>query len=56
MPEATARAVCPADMAVVPVQPPPHFVLALAWCHGQQPAAVDQFLGYLRCYRDQHAW
>ena len=56
MTEATARAVCPADVAVVPVQPPPQYVIALAWCRGEQPSAVDRFLGYLRSYRDRHAW
>ena len=56
MTEATARAVRPADVAVVPVQPPPQYVIALAWCHGKQPSALDRFLGYLRSYRDQHAW
>jgi len=56
MTEATARAVRPADVAVVPVRPPPQYVIALAWCRGEQPSAVDRFLGYLRSYRDQHAW
>jgi hypothetical protein len=56
MPEATARAVCPADMAVVPVQPPPQCVLALESGSGQQPAPVHRFLSYVRSYRDQHAW
>ena len=56
MPEVTARTVCPADVAVVPVQPPPQYVLALAWCNGQQAAAVDRFLSYVRSYRDQNAW
>ena len=56
MAEATACAVGPADVAVVPVRPPPQYVLALAWCPGQQPAAVHEFLRYLRSYRDWHAW
>ena len=56
MAEATARAVCPADVVVVPVQPPPQYVLALAWCPGQQGAAVHRFLSYLRSYRERHAW
>jgi len=56
MPEATARTVCPADLAVVPVRPPPQYVLALAWCPGQHAAAVCQFLSYLRSYRERHAW
>ena len=56
MPEETARTVCPADVAVVPVQPPPQYVLALAWCHGQQTAATHRFLSFLRSYRDRHGW
>jgi hypothetical protein len=31
---ATARAVRPAHVAVVPIQPPPQYVLALAWRRG----------------------
>jgi DNA-binding transcriptional LysR family regulator len=56
MAEATARAVRPAELAVVPIQPPPQYVLALAWRRGEQAAAADRFLSYLRSYRDQHAW
>ena len=56
MPEVTARTVCPADVAIVLVEPPPQYVLALAWCRGQQPAAVRRFIGYLRSYRERQAW
>jgi LysR substrate binding domain len=56
MAESTARAVCPADVAVVPVKPPPQYVLALAWNPGQQRAAVHRFLSYLRSYGERHAW
>jgi len=56
MPEATTRTVCPADVAVVPVQSPPQYVLSLAWCSSQQAAAVHRFVSYVRSYRDQHAW
>lgn len=56
MAEATARAVCPADVAVVPVQPPPQYAVALAWSPGQQGAAVHRFLSYFRSYRERHAW
>jgi LysR family transcriptional regulator, benzoate and cis,cis-muconate-responsive activator of ben and cat genes len=34
MAEVTARAVGPADVAVIPIQPPPQYVLALAWRGG----------------------
>ena len=56
MAETTAHAVCPDGIAVVPVQPPPHYVLALAWRHDEHAAAAHQLLEYMRRYRDQHAW
>jgi DNA-binding transcriptional LysR family regulator len=56
MAEVTARAACPAGVAVVPVRPPPQYILALAWRRGHQAAAVGRFLSYLRSYRDRHAW
>jgi DNA-binding transcriptional LysR family regulator len=56
MAEATARALCADGIAVVPVQPPPQYVLALAWRPGQQAAAAHRFLAYLRTYRDRHQW
>src|SRR5260221_12046354 len=56
MAEATACAVGPAEVAVVPIQPPPYYVLALAWRHGERAAAAHQFLSYLRSYRDRHSW
>ena len=56
MAESTARAVCPAELAVVPIQPPPQYVLALAWRRDVHGAAAHRFLSYLRTYRDQHAW
>jgi DNA-binding transcriptional LysR family regulator len=56
LPEVTARAVRPSGVAVVPVHPPPQYVLALAWRHDEHAAAVHRFLGYIRSYRDEHAW
>jgi hypothetical protein len=56
MAEPTARAVRPADVAVVPVQPPPQYVLALAARRCEQAVAVHRFLSYLRSHREQHAW
>jgi DNA-binding transcriptional LysR family regulator len=56
MAEATARAVRANGLVVVPVQPPPQYVLALAWRPGEQPAATHRFLAYMRSYRDRHAW
>jgi DNA-binding transcriptional LysR family regulator len=56
MPEATARAVRPAGVAVIPVSPPPQYVLTMVWRRDERSAAVHRFLGYVRSYRDQHAW
>jgi DNA-binding transcriptional LysR family regulator len=56
MAEATARAVRADGVAVVPVQPPPQFVLALAWRHDERAAAARRCVDYLRSYRDRHAW
>lgn len=56
MAEATARAVRANDLAVVPVEPPPQYLLALAWRPGEQSAAAHRFLAYMRSYRDRHAW
>ena len=56
MAEATARALHPAHVAVVPIQPPPQYVLALAWRRDEHAAAAHRFLSYLRSYRDGHSW
>jgi DNA-binding transcriptional LysR family regulator len=56
MAETTARTVCPDGIAVVPIQPPPQYVLALAWRRGEQAATAHRFLAYLRDYRDRHQW
>ena len=56
MAETTARALHADGVAIVPVQPPPQYVIALAWRRDEQAAAAHRFLDYLRCYRDRHAW
>jgi hypothetical protein len=56
MAESTARAVRPAELVLVPIRPPPQYVLALAWRRDEDGAAVHRFLSYLRTYRDQHGW
>src|SRR5258708_12694446 len=55
MAEATACAAGPAEVAVVPIQPPPYYVLALACRHGERAAAPHQFLSYLRSYPHPHS-
>jgi DNA-binding transcriptional LysR family regulator len=56
MAETTARAIRADGVAVVPLEPPPQYVLALAWRHDEQAAAARRCLDYLRSYRDRHAW
>jgi hypothetical protein len=48
-----SRYALPGGLAVVPIPPPPRYVLALAWRAGER-AAARRFLAYLRCYRDRH--
>ena len=54
--EETARAICPPDVAVVPLRPPPRSAIAVAWRHGDQTALLERFLGFVRSYRDAHGW
>lgn len=56
MAEATARAICPPEVAVIPIQPPPQYALALAWRRDDNSPAAHRFLSYMRSYRDRHAW
>lgn len=56
MAEPTARTVRADGVAVVPLSPPPQYVLALAWRHDEQAAAVRRCLDYLRTYRDRNGW
>jgi len=56
MAEATAHTVRTNGITVVPVQPPPQYVLSLAWRQDEHAAAAHRFLAYLRRYRDQHDW
>ena len=56
MAEETARAICPPEIAVVPVRPPPLSAIAVAWRHGDRSALVDRVLGFIRSYRDANGW
>jgi hypothetical protein len=56
MAETTARLLHADGVAIVPVQPPPQYVIALAWRRDEQAAAAHRFLDYLRRYRDRHQW
>jgi DNA-binding transcriptional LysR family regulator len=55
VPEETAR-MAPTGLAVVPLQAPPQYVIALAWRQGEPAPQVRQFIDYLRSYRDEHGW
>jgi DNA-binding transcriptional LysR family regulator len=54
--EETARAICPPDVAVVPLAPPPRSSIAVAWRHGDRTALLERFLGFIRYYRDANGW
>ena len=56
MAETTARTIRADGVVVVPLKPPPQYVLALAWRRDENAAAALRFLAYLRRYRDQQAW
>jgi DNA-binding transcriptional LysR family regulator len=56
MAEETARMGLSAGLAMVPVQAPPHYVVALAGRRGARAPQVQRFVEYLRSYRDEHAW
>lgn len=56
MAEDTARAVCPPQLAVIPIQPPPQYALALAWRRDEHFPAARRFISHMLSYRDQHAW
>ena len=56
MAEPTARTVRADGVVVVPLQPPPQYVLALAWRRDEQSAVARRCLDYLRSYRDRNGW
>lgn len=56
MAEDTARTIRADGVVVVPLEPPPQYVLALAWRSDEQSATAHRCLDYLRSYRDRHAW
>jgi hypothetical protein len=46
----TARRICPQDVMVVPVQPPPGCVIAATWRHGNHYPLLQRLLGFVRNY------
>ena len=56
MAKTTARTVCSGGIAVVPIQPLPPYLLAMAWQREEQAAAAHRCLTHLQRYRDRYAW
>jgi DNA-binding transcriptional LysR family regulator len=56
MPVSTARAIQPEGTAVVPIEPPPSYSLALTWRQDDGSPLFRHFLDSMRAYRDAHAW
>lgn len=54
--EEIARAICPPEVAVVPVRPPPLSAIAVAWRQGDHCTLVDRVLRFIRAYRNNHGW
>jgi hypothetical protein len=56
VPEATARTVEAETITAVPLRPPPLNQLVVAWRDGDRSPVLDQFLAFIRTYRDHHGW
>jgi DNA-binding transcriptional LysR family regulator len=54
--EPAARVVRRAEIAVVLVQPPPMYAVAVAWRRGERGALVSRLLDHIRGYRDRYGW
>jgi DNA-binding transcriptional LysR family regulator len=56
MAEGTAGAIRPEGAVAVPIEPPPEYVLAVAWRRGNESPVLQRFLTFIRAYSDQHGW
>jgi DNA-binding transcriptional LysR family regulator len=56
VPEPAAPSPKTHNVAVVAVQPPPEYVVAIAWRRGEEAVAVLRLIGHLRSYRDEQLW
>jgi DNA-binding transcriptional LysR family regulator len=56
VPEAIARTVEAETITAVPLRPPPLNQLVVAWRDGDRSPVLDQFLAFIRTYRDHHGW
>jgi DNA-binding transcriptional LysR family regulator len=53
---AASRAATADLIRVIPVAPPPQYVLALAWRRGNSSPLLERFLDHVRAFREQHGW
>jgi DNA-binding transcriptional LysR family regulator len=56
MAEGTARAIRPEGAVAVPIEPPPEYVLAIAWRRGNESPVLQRFLAFIRAYGAEHDW
>jgi DNA-binding transcriptional LysR family regulator len=56
MAEGTARAIRPEGAVAVPIEPPPEYVLTVAWRRGNESPVLQRFLAFIRAYSDQQGW
>jgi DNA-binding transcriptional LysR family regulator len=56
MPEGTAEAAAPKRTAVVRIDGPPGYSLAIAWLRESDSPLLHRFLMFIREYRNEHAW
>jgi DNA-binding transcriptional LysR family regulator len=56
MPEETAEAAAPKRTAVVRIESPPAYVLAIAWLRENDSPLLHRFLTFIKEFRDEHAW
>ena len=54
--DGTAQEAGPEGTVAVRLEPPPSFAIAIAWRRGDDSPILDRFLGFIRTYRDDHAW
>jgi DNA-binding transcriptional LysR family regulator len=52
----TARAIRPEGAVAVPIEPPPEYVLAVAWRRGNESPVLQRFLAFIRAYSREHGW
>ena len=56
VPDAAADSVHLPGIAAIPLQPPPLYVIAVAWRPAETATPVRRLLDYLHVHRDRYAW